>query len=86
MAEDKFGRIWVGSYQQGCGWVDGESAAYHPVDINDGGSASIFGMDTDKSGNIWFATRRHGICIYNGKIFTSFDKIFTKLKADCDEP
>ncbi len=21
-----------------------------------------------------------------GKIFTSFDKIFTKLKADCDEP
>jgi hypothetical protein len=22
----------------------------------------------------------------DGKIFTSFDKIFTKLKTDCDEP
>jgi len=32
----------------------------------------IHSMTEDKSGNIWFATRRHGICIYNGKIFTSF--------------
>jgi ligand-binding sensor domain-containing protein len=32
----------------------------------------IHSMTEDKSGNIWFATRRHGICIYNGKTFKSF--------------
>jgi ligand-binding sensor domain-containing protein len=31
----------------------------------------IFSMTEDHSGNIWFATRNHGICYYNGKIFTS---------------
>jgi len=31
----------------------------------------IFSMMEDKDGNIWFATRDHGICYYNGKIFTS---------------
>lgn len=32
----------------------------------------IFSMTEDKDGNIWFATRRHGACRYNGKSFTSF--------------
>ena len=26
----------------------------------------------DKAGNLWFATRRHGACRYDGKSFTSF--------------
>ncbi len=32
----------------------------------------IISMTEDKSGNIWFATRRHGICIYDGTTFLSF--------------
>ncbi|MBK9044875.1 MAG: hypothetical protein IPN97_17145 [Saprospiraceae bacterium] len=32
----------------------------------------IHSMTEDKAGNIWFATRRHGICRYDGKKFTSF--------------
>ena len=32
----------------------------------------IFSMTEDKEGNIWFATRRHGACRYDGKSFTSF--------------
>jgi ligand-binding sensor domain-containing protein len=32
----------------------------------------IFSMVEDKAGNIWFATRRHGACRYDGKHFTSF--------------
>jgi ligand-binding sensor domain-containing protein len=32
----------------------------------------IHSMTEDKSGNIWFATRRHGICIYDGKTFINF--------------
>ncbi len=34
----------------------------------------IFSMMEDKAGNIWFATRDHGACYFNGKIFTSFGK------------
>lgn len=32
----------------------------------------IHSMTEDTFGNIWFATRRHGVCIYDGKKFTSF--------------
>jgi len=32
----------------------------------------IYSMREDKAGNIWFATRRHGICRYDGEKFTSF--------------
>ena len=40
----------------------------------------IYSMAEDKSGNIWFATRRHGICIYDGKTFTTFreNEVFVK--------
>lgn len=34
----------------------------------------IFSMTEDNVGNIWFATRDHGICYYNGKTFTSIGK------------
>ena len=33
----------------------------------------IFSISEDRAGNIWFATRRHGACRYNGKTFTSFE-------------
>lgn len=32
----------------------------------------ITSISEDKTGNLWFATRRHGACRYNGKTFTSF--------------
>ena len=32
----------------------------------------IFSISEDKTGNLWFATRRHGACRYDGKSFTSF--------------
>lgn len=32
----------------------------------------IFSMMEDKAGNIWFATRNHGACRFDGKIFTGF--------------
>ncbi len=32
----------------------------------------IFSMTLDKKGNIWFATRNHGACRYDGKSFKSF--------------
>jgi ligand-binding sensor domain-containing protein len=34
----------------------------------------IFSISEDRAGNIWFATRRHGACRYDGKSFTSFSE------------
>jgi ligand-binding sensor domain-containing protein len=34
----------------------------------------ISSISADKNGNIWFATRRHGACRYDGKTFTSFSE------------
>jgi ligand-binding sensor domain-containing protein len=34
----------------------------------------IFSMTEDHVGNIWFATRNHGVCIYNGHTFSSWGK------------
>ena len=34
----------------------------------------IFSVSEDKAGNIWFATRRHGACKFDGSIFTSYGK------------
>lgn len=34
----------------------------------------IFSMTEDNLGNIWFATRDHGICYYNGKTFTTIGR------------
>lgn len=40
----------------------------------------ISSMTEDKAGNIWFATRRHGVCRYDGEKFTSFseNKVFVR--------
>jgi ligand-binding sensor domain-containing protein len=34
----------------------------------------ISSISEDKNGNIWFATRRHGACRYDGKTFTSYSE------------
>lgn len=34
----------------------------------------IFSISEDRAGNIWFATRRHGVCRFDGKSFTSFSE------------
>lgn len=34
----------------------------------------IYSMTEDHAGNIWFATRDHGVCLYNGDTFTTFGK------------
>jgi ligand-binding sensor domain-containing protein len=36
------------------------------------GDDMIFSMTEDKAGNLWFATRNHGVCRYDGKEFTSY--------------
>lgn len=42
--------------------------------VKDGSDDMIFSMTEDHKGNIWFATRDHGICTYDGISFTTIGR------------
>lgn len=88
MLQDKAGNIWFCSWNRGGVWrYDGErftnflpdtgqqqtlpftGAAATQASISDD---MVYSVMQDRSGNLWFATRRHGACRYDGKGFTSF--------------
>jgi ligand-binding sensor domain-containing protein len=45
---------------------------YQPKDNLHISDDMVFCVAEDKLGNLWFGTRRHGVCVYNGKTFTVF--------------
>lgn len=65
MAEDNEGHIWLGSYEEGCGWVSAESETYHPKDFGLGSQTSVFSIVSDKTGCMWFGTMGQGIVRLN---------------------
>lgn len=44
----------------------------YPLSLDSIPDDMIFSIYEDKAGNLWFATRRHGACRFDGKSFTSF--------------
>lgn len=65
LCEDRQGRMWLGSYEQGCGWVSAESADYHPQDLGLGDQASIFSIVADGKGALWIGTMGQGLVYYD---------------------
>lgn len=64
LSEDGKGRIWVGSFAEGCGWIDPASGQYHNVDLRLGKGYGIYDIIYDSHDNIWFATMGQGlICL-----------------------
>ena len=60
MAEDLQHRIWLGSYQEGCGWID-TNGSYHPLTQFEGKGISAFGFAFDRRGNTWIGTLGNGL-------------------------
>ena len=60
LCEDLQGRIWLGSYQEGCGWIDA-GGNYHQQQLPQGWRVSVFGIACDPKGNIWLATMGNGL-------------------------
>ena len=65
MAEDAKGRIWLGSYGQGCGWMDPLTGQWHPVDLQMGSNINVFGLATATNGDVWIATMGNGLVRLN---------------------
>jgi signal transduction histidine kinase/ligand-binding sensor domain-containing protein/DNA-binding response OmpR family regulator len=61
MTEDQQGRIWLGSYKEGIGWIDRRSMTYHPYQLPQGSTVSVFSMKTDPQGYVWMATMGEGL-------------------------
>ena len=65
MTEDAKGNIWLGSWSEGCGWIDPQSGRWHTADLGLGSNASIFGLAADRSGDVWIGTMGSGLVRYN---------------------
>ena len=61
VAESADGRIWIGSYGEGGGWIDPVSMKYHPLNYPGDDHLIIMDIEADPRGRIWMATMRHGL-------------------------
>ena len=82
IAEDGEGRIWVGSYGEGFGYIDAEAKAYHrhPQYQN----SSIFALQSSRQGDLWIATMGQGLLRMNLK--TSLLRAYTMAAEAPDVP
>ena len=61
ITEDNQGRIWVGSFREGCGWVDTKSHSFHHQPLPQGNAVSVFDLVCDQQGTLWLATMGDGL-------------------------
>ena len=67
MDEDEDGKLWVGSWLKGGGWVDRNTGTYHRLDFTIDNAESVFGVKADKRGYIWLGTMGDGLKRYDTK-------------------
>ena len=65
LTEDGMGRVWIGSYKEGCGWIDTKTMAYHPQSLPQGSRLSVFDLAYDPEGHLWLATMGQGLLRYD---------------------
>ncbi len=65
MIEDAKGNIWLGSYGEGCGWIEPSTGQWHAAQLGLSSSANIFGFEANKEGDVWIATMGNGLIRYN---------------------
>lgn len=63
--EDLRGNIWIGSFKEGCGWIDRKTLTYHPYKLPQGSDLSVFDVVCDTKGRIWLGTMGHGLLRLN---------------------
>lgn len=59
--EDNENRIWLGTYFNGCGWLDKNTGTYHRLACSYGKANNVFDVRADRNGNIWIGTMGDGL-------------------------
>ena len=79
MLEDNGGKLWVGSYAEGCGWIDG-NGVYHRMPFSYGNAAGVFDLQKDNQGRIWIGTLGDGLKCYDptSEKLTEYRAVFGK--------
>lgn len=65
MTEDETGRLWIGSFTNGYGWLDTQTGEYHRAAFSYGKSQSVFDLRMGKGGNLWVGTLGNGLQRFN---------------------
>lgn len=87
ICEDARQRIWVGSFKEGCGWIDMKTMSYHPYRLPQGSNVSVFSIICDPQGHLWLATMGQGLLRLNPetneiKQYVQDDKAVTDRKVN----
>ena len=61
MAEDSSGKLWVGTYRNGCGWVDKQTGAYHRLPSTQTECESVFDVAITKDDILWIGSMGDGL-------------------------
>lgn len=61
ITEDYQGRIWVGSFREGCGWIDTKGHLFRHQPLPQGNAISVFDIACDQQGTLWIATMGEGL-------------------------
>lgn len=61
MTEDDNGRLWLGSFTKGCGWLDTTTGEYHRTAFSYGKDQSIFDLRMGHGGDLWIGTLGSGL-------------------------
>jgi signal transduction histidine kinase/ligand-binding sensor domain-containing protein/DNA-binding response OmpR family regulator len=59
--EDPTGRIWIGSYREGYGYIDPVSMQYHAQPYADDDHLIVMDIESDNQQRLWMATMKHGV-------------------------
>lgn len=65
MTEDNDGRLWIGSFTQGCGWFDAATGVYHRSKEVDTITQSVFDLRMGKDNDMWIGTLGGGLLRLN---------------------
>ena len=61
LSEGTDGRIWVGSYREGIGWIDPVSFQYHRIPFPQDPHLIVMDIAIAGDGSLWLATMKHGV-------------------------
>lgn len=67
MAEDMQGKLWIGSFTDGFGWVDTNTGTYHRIPLSQTVAKRTFDLRTDSQGRIWVGSLGDGLICYDTK-------------------